>query len=611
MKFNTKFTKILAVLMVTIISISMMGCGNKNPEVPTEAEGRKVIHFAASYVTAEVQDAYKELIKVYNETQGVVDGVYVQFRESPGPIAGLESVLRNNYQYDVIQLNDDEYKALAIQGKNFFVNLDTYLTDEMKTAMAWDDIPSSMIDRFRLDTTPSSNGKFMAGAGASLLALPNGSNPQILFYNKTILKNAGINIVSVPESELAAYNTTNNAKLVPHGYAEYKEAPFEGAVSSQNEAGAKVYKVFNDCIGMNWEEQRCLARAFQKQYGCEYGFMSEWWFNMGFSVGGDCIGWDVASGNYKLTLGDKQPGYLALEDITVNGNAYKKGEVLHYEDKTFLNNNAGELATLNGKVYPMPSTYDAILEFTRLGVPSNKLVDNGAYGYGVAPSSTENRTVRFLSGTDCPFLIEDFNQTKSFKNSLGDALGMAVPAQYREYVGGSVYTSGSNEYLKVVGETYDGQVYTGELHMENGTPIVGEATTESQVAGLFLPTNTKNKNYDEAFKFAAWVAGPEGQTILAKGNRDLPNQASIAMGDEYADSADRLVSNVWAAAYVLQKADIGDYTYFTSVTWITEWSKPFNGDVREGKMTLSDFIKQYKESADTGLQGMRLYIKGR
>ena len=171
MKFNTKFTKILAVLMVTIISISMMGCGNKNPEVPTEAEGRKVIHFVASYVTAEVQDAYKELIKVYNETQGVVDGVYVQFRESPGPIAGLESALRNNYQYDVIQLNDDEYKALAIQGKNFFVNLDTYLTDEMKTVMAWDDIPSSMIDRFRLDTTPSSN----AAAAVMVLKVEPGS----------------------------------------------------------------------------------------------------------------------------------------------------------------------------------------------------------------------------------------------------------------------------------------------------------------------------------------------------------------------------------------------------------------------------------------------------
>ena len=328
---------------------------------------------------------------------------------------------------------------------------------------------------------------------------------------------------------------------------------------------------------------------------------------MGFSVGADCVGWDAASNNYKLTLGDKQPGYLALEDITVNGNSYKKGEVLHYEDKAFLNSNATELAALSGKVYALPSTYDVILEFTRLGVPTNKQVDNGAYGYGVAPSTTENRTARFVSGTDCPFLIEDFRHTQSFKNNLGDALGMAVPAQYREYVGGSVY----NDHLKVIGETYNGEVYTGELRVENGTPIVGEATTENQAAGLFLPTNTKNKNYDEAFKFASWVAGPEAQAILAKGNRMVPNQTSVGTSDEYTDSADRLISNMWAASYVAQKAEIGDYTYFTSLTWITEWSKAFNGDVREGKLTLSDFITQYQNAANIGLQGMRLYIKGR
>ena len=143
-----------------------------------------------------------------------------------------------------------------------------------------------------------------------------------------MMRAAGINIISVPESELAAYNAANNATLMPHGYAEYKDAPFAGAQSSTNQAGKTVYKVFNEAIGMSWEEQRCLASAFTTSE--QYGFVSEWWFNMGFSVGADCIGWDPDSNNYKLTLGDTQPGYLALEDITVNGTNYSKGEVLHY-----------------------------------------------------------------------------------------------------------------------------------------------------------------------------------------------------------------------------------------------------------------------------------------
>ena len=607
---KSRFVKVLALMLVLTMLAGFAGCTGGGEEAPSVAGGRTVIYYAASYVTAQVQDAYKEMVKTYNETQGVIDGIYVQMRDNPGAIAGLESALRNNYQYDVVQLNDDEYKHLVQQNGKFFVTLDDYLTDEAKTAMDWSGIPQSLIDRFRMNTTPSEGGKFLAGTGASLLALPNGSNAQVLFYNKQILNKASINIISVPESELEAYNTANGTYLAPHGYAEYKDAPFTDAKSSRNEKGEFIYKVFNECIPMNWDEQRLLARAFQQQYNYEYGHMSEWWFYMGFSVGGDCIGWDEATGNYKLTLGDKQPGYLALEDITVNGSSYAKGEVLHYEDKTYLNTHADALNALSGKVYPLPSMYDTVLEFTRLGVPADKQAESGLYGYGVAPSTTENRSQRFTSGTDCPFLIEEFRQTQSFHNVLGDALGMALPPQYREYTGGSTYTHNGKEYLKVIGESYDGEVYTGQLHTENGTPIVGECTTASEAAGLFLPANTKNKNYDEAFKFASWVAGPEGQKILAKGNMLIPNHTAYGL-NEYAGSPDRLIPNMWAGAFVAQKADIGDYTYFTSLTWITEWSVTFNSDVRQGEMTLSDFLAQKQNAADTGLKGMRLRIKGR
>ena len=598
-------SRVLALMLVLVMATGIVACGG--PKTPPEAEGRTVIYYAAAYVDAQMQAAYDEMVKTYNETQGVIDGVYVQLRATPGGISGLESALRNNYQYDVVELRDDSYKALATNG-DFFVSLDSYLTDEVKAQMNWNDIPESLINRFRLNTNKSANGKFQSGAGANLLALPNGSDPQMLFYNKNMMSAAGINIITVPESELEAYNAANNATLMPHGYAEYKEAPFAGAKSSTNESGKTVYKVFNEAIGMNWEEQRCLAAAFTTAE--VYGFVSEWWFNMGFSVGADCIGWDAASNNYKLTLGDTQPGYLALEDITVNGNSYSKGEVLHYEDKTFLNNNAAELAALSGKVYELPSTYDAILEFTRLGVPSNKQVETDVYGYGVAPSTTEGRNQLFTSGK-CLMLVEDFRNIQSFQKVLGNGLGMAVTAQYREYVGGSTYTENGKEYLKVIGETYDGEVYTGELHMENGTPIVGEAATESESVGLFLPKNSKNKNYDAAFKFASWVAGPEGQTILAKGNKYVPNQTSIGMGDAYNSSSDRLISNMWAGSFLAQRAEIGDYTYFTSTTWITEWSVPFNTTVREGNMKLADFYSQYENTANNLLKGMTIYINGR
>ncbi len=598
----------LAVSLAAIMMLSLAGCGGKGGSA--DAGDRTVVYYAASYVTAQVRDAYLELVETYNNGQGKEDGVFVQMTDNSGALAGLDSALRSNYMYDVVQLNDDEYKALAMQGGNYFVALDEYLTDDAKKAMAWDDIPDSLVNRFRLNTKADENNVFQAGVGAQLLALPNGSNPQILFYNKAILEECGINIISVPETELETYNSENSASLKPHGYAEYKDAPYADAKSSKNAAGAFVYKVFNECIPMNWEEQRCVARAIQKQYGYPYGYMSEWWFNMGWSVGGDCIGWNESTGEYELTLADKQPNYLALTDITVNGTDYAKGDVLFYEDKTFLNNNASELSALNGKVYALPSTYDAILEFDRLGVPADKDADTGIKGYGVAPSTTQNRAARFTSGTDCTFLIEYFSNAESYKGILGDKLGMTLPAQYREYVGGSVYDNGGTECLKVIGETYDGAVYTGDLHYEGDTAIVGEATTASEASGLFVPANTKNKNYDAAFKFASWVAGPEGQAILSKGNTMVPNQTSYGLGD-YAEAEERAIPNMWAGAYIAQKADIGDYTYFTSLTWITEWSQTFNSDVREGKMTLTDFIAAKKQVADTTLKGMNLRMNGR
>ena len=597
----------LALALALLLTSGMIGCGGT--ETPPAAGDRTVIYFQASSVTAQEQAAYKEAIDTYNATQGEIDGIYVQMRANSGSIAtGLDSALRNNYQYDVIQLNDDEFKGLATGG-NFFLSLEEYLTEEAKTAMSWDQIPANLVNRFRLTTTRSAeyNNKFLAGAGANLLALPCGSDPQVMYYNKALLTNAGINIVSIPESELAAYNTANSAKLQPHGYAEYKEAPFAGAKSSQNEAGKTVYKVFNECIGMNWDEQRLLARAFTDAGSGKYGFMSEWWFFMGFSVGADCIGWNAETKQYELTLGDKKPGYLALEDVTINGNSYKKGEVLHYVDKAYLYNNKSALDAVKSKLHELPSTYDAIMEFTKLGVPAGKEIDTGVVGVGVAPSTTENRTQKFIDKVS-PFLIEDFHQIRSFHDTLGNDLGIAAPAQYREYVGGSVDANGN---LKVIGETYNGTVYTGELATKNGTALVGEATTESQASGLFLPANTKNKNYAEAFKFASWLAGEKGQAILAKGNEIVPNQTSLGMSDAYNESADRLVSNMWVGAYLAQKADIGDYTYFDSLTWITEWSMMFNKEVREGSVTFAKFLEQKQAAANTGLKGMNLYIQGR
>lgn len=602
-----KTIRVLALLLVVAALLgTVAGCGNKK-----DVGDKTVIHFAASGVKASVAPYYQELINTYNATQGEIDKVYVEMVPSSEQISGLDVSLRSNYLYDVVEIGDDQFKALVLQSADYFVPLDDYMTDEVKAAMQYDQIPENLINRFSMNTTAGADGKYLAGEGTQLLALPNGSNPHLLFYNKSILESCGINIVSVAEAELDAYNQANGAKLAPHGYAEYLEAPFAGAKSSENENGEFVYKVFNNRIPMNWEETRILCRAFQKQYDYEYGYMSEWWFNYGWSIGGDCIGYDETKGQYVMTLGDKQNNYLVTQAVTVNGSSYVPGDILSYEDKNWLNQNGAELAKVEGSLYVLPSQYDATLEFNRLGIPTDKQAENGIYGYGIAPNTVENRTQRFASGVDCPFLIDSYGEALSFQKILGANLELAVPTCYREYVGGSTYEVDGVEYLKVIGQSYDGTVYTGEVKAENGTPIVGRSTAASASSGFFIPKNTRNKNYDAAFKFASWAAGPEGQKILAKGNTLVPNQMSYALSKEFTESSDRAIANMWAGSWIAQEADIGDYTYFTTSTWIVEWSQTFNNDVRKGLMTLEEFLAQKQTVADNSLKNMRIRILGR
>ena len=61
-------------------SIYHRRCGNKGASA--DAGDRTVIHYAASYVTAQVRDSYLELVKTYNDEQGKEDGVYVQMTEN-------------------------------------------------------------------------------------------------------------------------------------------------------------------------------------------------------------------------------------------------------------------------------------------------------------------------------------------------------------------------------------------------------------------------------------------------------------------------------------------------------------------------------------------------
>ena len=619
-----KKERILATVSAGIIlaSTAAFAACNKGPEVPEGFTGT-AISFYSTYVNEYSKDAYSELVKTYNDTQGKTDNVYVEMVPNTGAVGNLKSILTSkSSRYDVIMVTNEQFKGLAMEegrnGEGVFVNLESYLTDEAKTAMDWDQIPESLLNcwRFDIEKDPAIGNKYLAGEGADLLAMPFNTSVHLLFYNTKIFTDMGINLVSVAEEQCA---TGSYAKLMPHGYAEYSKdygAPFEGAKLSKNDLGEEVYKVFNDRVPLSWEELRCLARSYQKFAGSGYGFMSEWWFSFGWSVGGDCIGWDEASNSYKFAIGDKDTNYLALNDITVNGTSYSEGEVLDYEDMKFLHANSAELAKVEKDVYELPSMYDAFLEYNRLGIPTDKnaTADGSKKGYGVAKPTTENRTKEFTSG-ESPMLIETSGDINLFKGTaVANNFDVAPAPQYREFDGETTRTVGGQEYLTVIdGENYKGERKT--VTNSDGEEVLcqGEAITSltNDSSALAIPDNIDQESKDAAFKFINWAAGPEGQTILAKGNTCVPNQSNVAMSEEFNNAAERKAGNTWAVGFAMQDCYIGDWSYFNVNTWITGWSGDLNGAVRRGDMTLDYFLEIKTDTANSALQPMQIRIKGK
>ena len=587
--------------MAFVVAFSATAC-----KKPDQGKGERVkIEFRAN-VPVDAKIPYIQAIKAYNEGQGVTDGVYVNaaYDVSSANI-GSQISSASEQTPNVVCVGDSDFKGYASLG--YLVDLDEYLTEEVKTAMQWDSIPELMINRYsyNVEVDPTLNKK-TAGKGTSVLGLPNGGIPSVLYYNTEMLANAGINVISIAENELAGTG------YQPHGYAEYKNAPATGLKSSVNKSGQTVYKVFNNKIPMNWEEFRYLMKHMKEVSGCTYSYFSEYWFEYGWSVGGDCVGWDEGQGEYVFTLNDKKANYLAVADVTVNGTAYKAGEVLSYEDKEYLHANP---SAITNSFYALPSTYEAFLEFNRLGVSTNKTTEidedgNAITGYGLAPDTTTSVDSYFKAGSS-PFVAYRYSSAPIYASAnVKGKFDIAPEQQYRLYKGGSLVDDSDfeNIQVKVIGETYNGEVYTGELEKVNGTAIVGRATTYSLNYSLSLAKNSSPSEYEASFKFMTWLAGPEGQKLIAKGNEVIPNQTTVAYASDFINSSDRAVKNVWAAVYANENADMGDWAYFDEGSWVTAWSGMLNVNVRKGEMTLTAFFNQKVTQANNALKNMNLRV---
>lgn len=595
-----KLGKLTAISLGTLLAGSMafglVGCGG-GPQ-----EGQTTIRF---WYTASISEnrIMQNMIDDYNKGQGVEDGVYVDGDNRQN----IERTALYVDTPDVLTVTDENFKSWALEG--LFTDLSDYYANEPGDYTE-EGIPEAYTQTFRIDKEVGENGVRMAGEGADLQGVPFGADPMAYYYSLPAFEDQGINIISVAEEDLDGTGTY--AKVQPHGYAKYKESPFEGAVSSTNLAGDTVYKVFNNRIPMNWEEFRYLSKMFTRSSAYNpdspttYGSGTHWWFAYAWSVGGDCIGW--SGENYDFSVADEGANYLVLSDtLELNGKTYYAGDIVSYED------HAAAADAPAGSVHELPSTYDALYEFVRLSSPVGGNGGRGENGYGIGLFSNDNAAGSLVNG-EVALLASSESAITSLETSYRGKYDIAPAQQWREYEGGSVYYDGAetfeNEYLKVIGETYDNEVYTGELAVDEATstPLVGRTSAFAGFTSLVIPARSDASLKDLAWKFIRWAASEEGQRYLMQMS-DVPNQTSLAMSDDY--YAIGSGKNYWALAFQAQTAEIGDWAYFENGEWVNDWSGSFNGQLRAGYTTIEGFMESDGAAADRAISEVDIYLNGR
>ncbi len=568
-----KIAKLLAMTVCGAVALMSAAC---NPDTGLGNRGTaktlKVWLSTNSNTTAILRNMENK----FNQTIGAEKGYSVSFTTRT---AGFDSQVSSHLAQgtvDIVEITDKIAKGFIKSG--YLLNLDPYVENG---TLDVSDMTASAVNRFRLDAETGN-----VGAEQPLFAVPKDNQPTALFYNATALKKLNVHIISVEESALDGYNKANGTKYLPHGFYEYAESPASGLVCSV--LGEKAaYRVFNDCIPMNWEELITLSKYLTKSYHAEspttYGYYSEWWFNYGWSVGGDCLE-NGEDGSLRFTLCDDTPNYLATKPVTVNGAAYEAGELLSYVDKLYaVKNNAEEIG--DKTLYELPSQYDAFSEFCALSQAAGKKVNEaGVVGYGISPNPTRlgNTSRAAVLTTQLSAIVAaELNEAGTIKSTMRTRKlewGIAPFAQYREYNA------------------------DGTLKTVNGTQIVGVPAGHNLQCALAVSAATKYPA--ECAEFLGWWTGEEAQSMLLESGTCISCLNSL---NEKQTSQETLrtaigAQNIAPLLSIGKNVRQGDWSYVEDGNWITNWANDLNSDVRNGNKTVDAFWTTWEDSVNVYLK---------
>lgn len=546
--------KATAVVMMSTMLLGMVGCAGGGNAKPTSGDETLVTFWG--WGGDEETSAFQRIVEEFNKKyDGEIEVKYTQ-RPSSSYESSLLQVLQSTKAPDVFYVSDKYFKQYASMEYLYDIT-ELYENSEV---IDKDDLFPYTVDRYRynIETTTSN-------VDDPLYALPKDLAPTALYYNVTMFEEAGVKIISMTEEEALA--------------AGYTVRGYDPAA-----------KVFNNKVAMSWQDCVELSTYLMDKGVSDYGIYQEWWFNHGWSVGGDCIQYiktddkDFNGGRYMFTLDDATKNYIVKDDfsgsIKIGKNEYKAGEIISYTDKAKLT--ADQKANCN----ELPSQREAFSEYVRWSQPKGNVVDNvkGVYdnvsdfygadasgnllGYGIAqPPATagaEGKNGQFSSGK-VAMLVSTSSASIQFLENMKDKWDVAPTLVYKEY-------------------------------SEDGKSVLVHGVPASNCNSVGMAIGAKTKVAEAAYKFVEFVASEEGQIIQAEEGIAIPMQPSVAKSDAYLTNGDDYNKQAFIDACYYETP--GDWWYLNDKEWTDDWANILNGDVRNGKITLTEFYNhdRYKET---------------
>ena len=589
-----KFIRLLSLIMALIMSLTVfVACGKQNDKNDVELDDSGDVRPSDKVSNVEFWingdeyelEVFQDLVNRFNKKyEGQIKVKLVQ-KPSDGYETAVQQAL-SGQKLDVFYVGDAGYKSYAEQGLLYDItslveNSSTYDLSKM-----WDNV----ITRYKYDV----NSKLSGTASGKYYGVPKDIGPTVIYYNETEFEKAGIKIISVAKEDLDAYN---NGAADDRGNTKASMGLSGVTVKEYGYFVANGQKYFNNQIPMSWDETVEVATILQNSMSNPnaYGYFTEWWFNYGWTVGGDCIQYipstDASHGGgwYDFTLADDTPNFIVADDagsVTVNGNTYNAGEIISYADKLGLTSTSvagaayskeitSEVLSLEnaGKLNRLPSQREAFTEFVRLAAKTSTVVDtvNGVnlMGYGITPTpssigSDAGKTQAFAQGeiamlVDGRWDVTYFRDPDSGINFTWDVCPLPM---YREY---NAEGFGADREVTVHG-------------IEAG---------HSGSVGLCINNNSQVPN--AAWKFIEFIASEEGQSAQAQKGFAIPLQKELANSEVFLQS-DKMPRNSKIFIKAAEVQGAGDWWYLADNAWIDDWAGVLNGDVRNGKKSMTEFF---------------------